>query len=217
MTSDSKTLGNIVKVKFPTLGNFTIAGKADTGAEMSSLHADDVKFLNDRTISISCKYLSSENKFHFPIVKTVTVRNSDGETENRPVISVKTTIDGFDVGGVEFSINDRSQNEYPILIGQNALKSGDFVIDPNKISENAEEIQELPINVMQNMDSGFAGPDPLREIVSIANNSGLKCWEIVKALEESSSLSIEPTIKISYEIPQEPSNETNAEVKDGGF
>ena len=34
-----------------------------------------------------------------------------------------------------FNLNDRSQMEYPVLIGQNILEKGGFLIDPRQESE----------------------------------------------------------------------------------
>ena len=35
----------------------------------------------------------------------------------------------------EFTLADRSHMTYPVLIGQNILKKGNFMIDPNKGEE----------------------------------------------------------------------------------
>jgi hypothetical protein len=49
----------------------------------------------------------------------------------RPLILVKTKIKNK-MMEEEFTLADRKHMKYPILIGQNILKKGDFLIDPNK-------------------------------------------------------------------------------------
>jgi hypothetical protein len=49
----------------------------------------------------------------------------------RPLVKIKIKIKAK-IMEEEFTLADRSHMKYPILIGQNILKKGNFLIDPNK-------------------------------------------------------------------------------------
>lgn len=64
-----------------------------------------------------------------PIVGTKVVKSANGQSV-RPLVHVKLLISGKEVEG-EFSIADRKQMKFPVLIGQDILNQG-FMIDPEK-------------------------------------------------------------------------------------
>lgn len=65
-----------------------------------------------------------------PITRTKIVKSASG-VKRRPIIIVKVKI-GTKVIEAEFTLADRAHMTYPVLIGQNILKEGNFLIDPNK-------------------------------------------------------------------------------------
>lgn len=62
-----------------------------------------------------------------PILKTRYVKNAHGN-KLRPIIEAEVMIAGKKIKA-EFTLSDRSNMKYPILIGQNILIKG-FIIDP---------------------------------------------------------------------------------------
>ncbi len=65
-----------------------------------------------------------------PGEKKKVVKSASGVRE-RPFVKAKIKLDGS-VISAEFNLIDRRHMTYPILIGQNVLKKGNFIIDPNK-------------------------------------------------------------------------------------
>jgi hypothetical protein len=65
-----------------------------------------------------------------PITKTKLVKSASG-VKKRPSIRAKIKLDGQIIED-EFTLADRSHMTYQVLIGQNILKNGDFLIDPKK-------------------------------------------------------------------------------------
>jgi hypothetical protein len=65
-----------------------------------------------------------------PITRTKIVKSASG-VKRRPIIIVKVKI-GKKTIEEEFTLADRAHMTYPVLIGQNILQKGDFLIDPNK-------------------------------------------------------------------------------------
>ena len=62
--------------------------------------------------------------------RLTTVRSATG-TEKREIIKISILLNG-NVIEEEFSIADRAHMTYSVLIGQNILKKGKFIIDPLK-------------------------------------------------------------------------------------
>ena len=113
---ENKTiLGLIEQVKIITKNNeeLTLDARIDTGAQNSS-------------IDIS---LAEELKLG-PVVKEKIIKQSMG-SEKRKVIKISVKIKDKKISGL-FTLSNRSKMKYSILIGQNLLKKGDFLIDPNK-------------------------------------------------------------------------------------
>ena len=65
-----------------------------------------------------------------PAIRSKVVKSASGVSE-RPIIEAKIKINGNTIMD-EFTLADRSHMTYPILIGQNILKQGKFLIDPLK-------------------------------------------------------------------------------------
>jgi hypothetical protein len=65
-----------------------------------------------------------------PITKTKVVKSASG-IKKRPFIKVRIKLNE-QIIEEEFTLADRSHMTYPVLIGQNILKMGNFLIDPKK-------------------------------------------------------------------------------------
>jgi len=102
-----------VKVTGPTGKSKEVLGRIDSGATKSSI---DVTLASELSLG--------------PILKAKVVRSASGKSI-RPV--VEATIEFADKEfKTEFTIADRADMKYSILIGQNILKKGGFLIDPAK-------------------------------------------------------------------------------------
>lgn len=93
-------------------GKKEVLARIDTGATKSSL---DVKLAADLALG--------------PILKAKLVRSAAG-AGLRPVVKTKILLADKEITS-EFTLADRSNMKYPVLIGQNILGEG-FLIDPIK-------------------------------------------------------------------------------------
>lgn len=91
--------------------NRQIAVRIDSGATSSSIDSQLAKDLNLG-----------------PVIRTRLIKSASGNNV-REIILAEVEIKGKIIKE-EFSIADRSSLSYPILIGQNILKKGEFLIDP---------------------------------------------------------------------------------------
>ena len=65
-----------------------------------------------------------------PVISSKIIKSASG-IKKRPTIKVKITLKGTKIEE-EFTLADRSHMTYRILLGQNILKKGNFLIDPSK-------------------------------------------------------------------------------------
>ena len=106
-------VGLIEKIVFSTHGEKKITARIDTGATMSSVDSQLVKSLQLG-----------------PAVSRINVRSAHG-MQTRPLIRATIILKKMTITGL-FTIAQRSHMTYPVLIGQNILKKGKFLVDPLK-------------------------------------------------------------------------------------
>lgn len=138
----TRTLGNQTAVAFPMF-NKEVEGKVDTGATTSSLHATDIRINNGR-VSFKSEQLSP-NIITLPVEGTQEVHSADFGGDKRPIVRMDVEIDGVPLKGVMFNLNDRSDMDSKLLIGQDVLKAGNFQVDVNK-NQEAPASEALPDN-----------------------------------------------------------------------
>lgn len=123
-------------VGLPDLVAARIPAKIDTGARTSSLHATDierfdrdgqrwVRFLLDlgdgRCEAVTCEVPRADRRI---------ITSSNGEGQERFIIKTALTL-GSHTFRAEFSLADRSDMKFPILIGRTALRRR-FVVDSGR-------------------------------------------------------------------------------------
>ena len=89
----------------------TIVARIDTGASLSSIDTDLATKLGITTI-----------------VREKMVKSASGKNI-RPVVKAIASIKGQEIEG-EFSLANRKSMKYQVLIGQNHLKKGNYLVDP---------------------------------------------------------------------------------------
>ncbi len=115
-----------------------LTAKLDTGAKTSALHAENVQFFERQfkdyvsfTVPVKHKKVESDIYFELPVVRQVRVKGAArNETETRPVVEMSFCIDG-QVYTAPFSLDDRSNFNYPVLLGRDFLATR-FVVDPSQ-------------------------------------------------------------------------------------
>jgi hypothetical protein len=125
-------IGSTEKIDIPTLKLKDIDVKVDSGASCSSLHCSWIHVDRNKKkvsfIPLDKSYKQFNNtKFVFPLMEEVNVQNSGGEQESRPLIKLDIIIKGKTYETF-FSLTNREELEYPILIGRDII-SGNFLID----------------------------------------------------------------------------------------
>lgn len=134
ITADAYIIGEVEPVTIKKVG-FTMAARIDTGAQTSSLNAQDITpFERDGkrwvkfTVTDSKSGKSAEIKSK--LSRTVEIKRHGGDPIERPVVKLRTVLGAVEQVR-EFSLADRSSFEYPILIGRNFLNGG-FIVDVSR-------------------------------------------------------------------------------------
>jgi hypothetical protein len=131
-TRDLEIVGWVENAKLvdPGIG---LKAKLDTGAETSSLDAAIVKkFRKDGKRWVRFRIIDRQTGQEYTVVRervrTLGVVQHDGSTQTRPVVMMKVCIASRLVA-TEVSLIDRSEFNYPLLLGRNTLKSF-ALVDP---------------------------------------------------------------------------------------
>ena len=142
--------------------NNPITAKVDTGAEQCSLHGEDVKFSDELV-----EFTFENTRYRMHLADTQTVRSSDGGDEKRPCVTFNIKLGDQRLEGIKFNINERSNMPHQILIGQNLLEQGRFVVDPNIDKEDTTEGLEAELAAIAVIVEAeeFEWPDELSPII----------------------------------------------------
>ena len=116
---------------------FRLEAKLDTGADTSSLDAIDIRRFRRKgkswvRFTVEDHDEGETVRLERPLLRRVRIKRHDGDSQRRSVVSLTVCL-GDHRRKVEFSLIDRSQFDYPILLGRSAL-AGIAVVDPQVIN-----------------------------------------------------------------------------------
>jgi hypothetical protein len=133
-----KTIGRREMVNFPLLQLLEIEAKIDTGAYTSAIHCSNIREITNADGSRVIRFQlldpthpQYENQlFEFKDFSLRDIKSSFGDVQERYVI--RTQIQLFEeVFDADFSLSDRRDLKYPVLIGR-ALLQNNFIVDVSK-------------------------------------------------------------------------------------
>ncbi|MCI5066742.1 RimK/LysX family protein [bacterium] len=131
---EKSEIGWIEQVSFP---DFTalLDAKLDTGADTSSLHADNIRMVigNDGDERVEFRVEDHSGNYQMlqlPLSRKAKIKTKKGSLQIRPVVTLAVCV-GDRFQEVEFTLVDRSHFEYPVLIGRNFL-AGKFLVDSSR-------------------------------------------------------------------------------------
>lgn len=138
LKTKKKIIGRRELVDFPELELFEVEAKIDTGAFTAAIHCTDIReaVLPDGTRVIRFNLLDPTHpQYHHKIFEFThftkrDIKSSFGEIQERYVI--QTQIQLFDkIILSDFSLSDRSDMKYPVLIGRAILRKS-FIVDVSR-------------------------------------------------------------------------------------
>ncbi len=134
-----RTLGRRELVDFPAFELGGVEAKVDTGAYTSAIHCTDIRIEPDaaQRPQLVVHLLdpghagADGRRLAFADFVLRDIRSSNGEVQERYVIRAVVQLYGKDFEA-EFSLSDRSDMKYPVLLGRSLLRQGQFVVDVAK-------------------------------------------------------------------------------------
>jgi hypothetical protein len=127
-------IGRRDMIDLPGFGLQNIEAKVDTGAYTSAIHCSHIKLIERKGVKkISFHILGShqegleEKVFVTRNFKEKKIKSSFGQIEERFVIRTKIKIFGRIIRA-EFSLSDRTEMKYPVLLGRKLLRNR-FIVD----------------------------------------------------------------------------------------
>ena len=131
-----RTVGRRELVDFPQFELWGVEAKVDTGAYTGALHCSDihVETLADGRPVLRVLLLDDEHPqfngraLEFRDFGLRDIKSSNGEVQERYVIRTVIRLFGEDVE-TEFSLSDRSDMRYPVLMGRLLLGRARLVVD----------------------------------------------------------------------------------------
>ena len=127
-------IGAIEKISLPDLGIKNLSVRVDTGAALSALHAENIRYKKidgKRWVYFDVVIGSKENFTYIPnkaLVKHVKkITSSNGGVTKRPVIETRIKM-ARKSWKARVSLINRSDMSYRMLLGRNSLKDK-FVVD----------------------------------------------------------------------------------------
>lgn len=127
-------IGKYERVTFNDFNLKDLRAKIDTGAKTSSLHCSIIQPIDKNKVAFTL--LDSEHKKFQPKMHTAEisrigkVKSSNGKIQKRFFIKTKITLLGKEYE-TEFSLTNRGNMRFPILIGRSLLKKN-FLVDVTK-------------------------------------------------------------------------------------
>lgn len=116
----------------PDLDVGHVKAKVDTGAKTSAIHAYDISIEGDRVRFLVHPIQDDDEhviEATAPLVEVREIKSSNGETEQRPVVSTTLRIGDHEVE-IELTLTDRDEMGFRMLLGREALRAARCVVDP---------------------------------------------------------------------------------------
>ena len=120
------SMGKIEKVM---VENQTVKARIDSGnSSHSVIDARDLKIEGKMV-----EFTFNGKKYKKKIVEYVNIHVGSGVREDRPVVEMNFKIGGKTFKDTRFSLADRSENIYPVLLGNRFMEQNNVVVHTNKI------------------------------------------------------------------------------------
>jgi hypothetical protein len=137
---EKKIYGYIEKVTLLT-NKLDLPAKLDTGAKSASLHATNITEIDVKGVPylrFTVPYKHNQSVFECEYIGKVKIKARLGDAVDytpyikRPIVLMYMQL-GDKVRAIQVNLTNRKRFLYPLLLGRDAIKDFDGVIDPSKI------------------------------------------------------------------------------------
>ena len=130
---EKRVVGWKENAALPDLSVKNVIAKIDTGANLASIDASDIKIVTrDKIKYVKFKVMKRNNtvrKTSAPLEGYKRIKSSNGDVEKRPYIKTTLLMDGISKK-IELTLTDRGPMDYTMLIGRKALGKR-WIVNPS--------------------------------------------------------------------------------------
>ena len=130
---EKRVVGWKENAALPDLSVKNVIAKIDTGANLASIDASDIKIVTrDKIKYVKFKVMKRNKtvrKTSAPLEGYKRIKSSNGDVEKRPYIKTTLLMDGISKK-IELTLTDRGPMDYTMLIGRKALGKR-WVVNPS--------------------------------------------------------------------------------------
>jgi hypothetical protein len=133
---EATVIGLIEKIELAGIGS--LEAKIDSGnGAYNVLHGENITKQGNKVTftTINGKRIIKD------VHDTININVGAGHVEERPVVTFRMKFAGTEFDNIPFSIGNRSQNEYKVLIGKDFIKQLDALIDVNSNHIAGDQIE----------------------------------------------------------------------------
>jgi len=106
----------------------TVKAKVDTGNSAYNVLHGIVRKMDDKNVTFE----TVNNKvLTLPVAEIIKIHIGSGNKEDRPVVKLDCSVGTEQFNGVPFSIADRTENDTPVLLGEEFIKMNGGVVNLN--------------------------------------------------------------------------------------
>ena len=131
---EKRAVGWKEHVALPDLKIKSVIAKIDTGANVATIDAANIKFVTKNDINYVKFTVKKRNntirKTSAPLAGFKRIKSSNGDVEKRPYIKTDILMDGI-TKNIELTLTDRGPMDYTMLIGRKALGRR-WVVNPSR-------------------------------------------------------------------------------------
>ena len=133
---EATVIGLIEEIELSGIGK--IKAKIDSGnGAYNVLHGEDIDRQGNKVTFTTVEGKRIIKDIH----KTININVGAGHVEERPVVYFRMKFAGTEFDNIPFSVGNRSQNEYKVLIGKDFIKQLDALIDVNSNHIAGDQIE----------------------------------------------------------------------------
>jgi hypothetical protein len=143
MIKELTLIGRAEKVSFPNFNIKAVPARIDTGARTSSIWASNISVKGSTIQFVLFDKSSPLYNGEVITIKGFSSRNfatSTGQVQHRYVVKLLVQLKGRKIH-TNFSLANRAEQVYPVLIGRNTLR-GKFIVDVSKGTPQTEREKE---------------------------------------------------------------------------
>jgi RimK family alpha-L-glutamate ligase len=166
----SFTSRDVGYVEYVEIAGEKMKAKLDTGnGSVNAIHAENVKVKGKNvTFDLFGKYNMTK-----PYHDAVNIHVGAGEIRDRKVVKLDMKINGITYKDVDFSLADRKENVYPVLLGKKFLQALNYSVNVNKKFSLKEEPKILDRLVQQLMAKGMGKKQAFATATSQLQKNGV--------------------------------------------